>query len=171
MLTFRPVTFCRLVSFHDLFTVYPSLFPSISLFTLVRQTWQTVSFEIANPQHVYSVEAQCVCDADRLDAIGAIGIARTFSFGSRTNARYLHPNTDLKSESEINDIIASRPDVDPKVYKRRDGSTIGHFYDKLFRLHNLMKTPSGNREAGERTQLMKTFVTHFLNEAQGLTAQ
>ena len=91
-------------------------------------------------------ELAIVQDADRLDAIGAIGIARTFSYGGAKNKPLYHPNT---KEQAID-----------------DGSVISHFYDKLLKLKDLMKTETGRKIAEERHDYMVHFLHQFQKEQE-----
>ena len=91
-----------------------------------------------------SIEGKCVQDADRLDALGAIGIARTFAFGG-SRGRRLH---------------------DPLGVD--ENASVQHFYDKLLRLKDTMHTPTGRRLAEERDQYMRAFLQQFYAEWDGL---
>ena len=99
-----------------------------------------------------SLECRIVQDADRLDAMGAIGIARTFSYGGRK----MRPlwNGPLPKGLE-----------NPSPVK--DESTIQHFYDKLLKLKDLMKTKTGRAMAAERHEFMVTYLEHFFEEWGG----
>lgn len=99
-----------------------------------------------------SLEGQIVQDADRLDALGAIGIARAFAFGGKKNNLIHDPN------------IPPQLNITAKDYKYKNGTTINHFYEKLFKLDNLMNTKTGKKLAYERTQYMKHFLDKFFNE-------
>ncbi len=87
-----------------------------------------------------SIEAQIVQDADRLDAIGAVGIARAFAYGGS---------------------------VGRNMYGDGDGTTIAHFYDKLLLLSELMNTETAKRIANERTEYMMNFLAEFDAEIGG----
>ena len=91
-----------------------------------------------------SIEGKCVQDADRLDALGAIGIARTFAFGG-SRGRRLHDPLGVDSNASVQ-----------------------HFYDKLLRLKDTMHTPTGRRLAEERDQYMRAFLQQFYAEWDGL---
>lgn len=105
----------------------------------------------------FSPEFGVVQDADRLDAIGAIGIARCFTFGGSKN-RSLHdpeilPRQDLSKENYMN--------------KGEKQTTINHFHEKLFKLKDLMKTEAGRRRAEKRHNFMQDFVAEFYEEWSG----
>lgn len=113
----------------------------------------TISFKGAGVSSaMQSLEGKCVQDADRLDAIGAIGIARCFAYGGHAG-RQMHD-----------------PDVPPvmhataEAYKAARGTSLNHFYEKLFLLKDRMNTASGRELAEARHQVMQDFVAHFLAE-------
>jgi uncharacterized protein len=112
-----------------------------------------ISFKGANVQTPQkTIEGKCVQDADRLDAIGAIGIARVFAFGGRHN-RPIHDPEYVPSLH-----------TDFESYKRSDSTSIGHFYEKLLHIQGKMQTNAGRRIAEERSKYTKDFLARFLDE-------
>ncbi len=99
-----------------------------------------------------SIEGKVVQDADRLDAIGAIGIARCFAFGGKKSRVLYDPERMPENH------------VDLESYKKSTGSSINHFYEKLLLLKNLMNTETGKRMAEERHNFMEAFLKKFFSE-------
>lgn len=103
-----------------------------------------------------SKEFQVVQDADRLDAIGAIGIARSFNYGGFKNRALYNPE------------IRPNLNMTKEEYKKSNAPTINHFYEKLLLLKDKMKTETGKRIAEERHQFMENYLQQFYDEWNGL---
>lgn len=102
-----------------------------------------------------SVELDIVQDADRLDSMGAIGIARTFNYGGFKNRPLHNPN------------IAPNLHMSKEEYKNSEAPTINHFYEKLLLLRDKMNTETGKKIAQERHQFMINFLSQFYAEWDG----
>lgn len=117
---------------------------------------ENISFKGGNKvQKFTSKELEVVQDADRLDAIGAIGIARCFNYGGFKNRKLYDPD------------IAPKLDMSPEEYKASTAPTINHFYEKLLLLKDKMNTVSGKQIALKRHQYMTEFLAQFYGEWNG----
>jgi uncharacterized protein len=117
---------------------------------------ENISFKGGNSEKAFSsVELDIVQDADRLDAIGAIGIARTFNYGGFKNRPLYNPN------------IAPNLHMSKEEYKNSEAPTLNHFYEKLLLLRDKMNTETGKQIAQERHQFMITFLSQFYAEWDG----
>lgn len=117
---------------------------------------RTISFKGAGVvTAMKTLEGCCVQDADRLDAIGAIGIARCFAYGGHAGRSLYDPD-----EAPVMHATA-------EAYKSSKGHSLNHFYEKLFLLKDRMNTATGRAMAEERHQYMEEFVRQFLKEWEG----
>ncbi len=123
----------------------------------VEQIISNISYKGGNFNQTFtSPELDVVQDADRLDAIGAIGIARCFNYGGFKNRALYNPD------------IQPNLNMTKEEYKKSDTPTINHFYEKLLLLKDKMNTSTGKKIAEERHQYMETFLQQFYNEWEGL---
>ncbi|MCK8479097.1 HD domain-containing protein [Psychroserpens algicola] len=115
-----------------------------------------VSFKGGNEEQQFrSPELDVVQDADRLDALGAIGIARTFNYGGFKNRKLFDPS------------IKPNLHMTKEAYKASTAPTINHFYEKLLLLKDRMHTKTGQKIALERHQYMEGFLKQFYAEWDG----
>ncbi|MEB1809362.1 MAG: HD domain-containing protein [Bacillaceae bacterium] len=115
----------------------------------------SMSFKGGGQLPMKTLEGQVVQDADRLDALGAIGIARTFAFGGAKGNIMYDPS------------IKPRESMSKEDYQKRDNTAINHFYEKLLKLKDLMNTPYGKQLAEGRHQYMEQFLNQFYREWEG----
>lgn len=122
----------------------------------VKHIVKNLSYKGAGAKNTMeSLEGKIVQDADRLDAIGAIGIARTFAYGGHKNREMYDPNI-----KPVNHQTA-------ESYVKNTAPTINHFYEKLLLLKDLMNTESAKKIALERHEFMEQFLDRFYKEWEG----
>ena len=123
----------------------------------VVQIIKNISFKGGNKAQAFtSLELDVVQDADRLDALGAIGVARTFNYGGFKNRKLYDP------------AITPQLDMTVDEYKKSTAPTINHFYEKLLLLKDRMNTKTGKKMAEKRHQYMEGFLAQFYAEWEGL---
>jgi uncharacterized protein len=117
---------------------------------------ENISFKGGNFEKKFtSKELEIVQDADRLDALGAIGIARTFHYGGFKNRTIFDPQ------------IAPKFNMSKEEYKNSEAPTLNHFYEKLLLLKDKMNTETGKKLAQQRHQFMEHFLSQFYAEWDG----
>lgn len=123
--------------------------------TAITSIMTGISYKGGHNHAQLSLEGQVVQDADRLDAIGAIGIARTMAY-SGNHGRLIHdPNLKPRDNLSLED------------YRKGDDTAIMHFYEKLLKLKDLMNTAEGKRLAKCRHEFMETYLEQFYAEWEG----
>lgn len=115
-----------------------------------------ISYKGGNIEKKFSsIELDIVQDADRLDAIGAVGIARAFNYGGFKNRALYDPK------------IAPNTTMTKEEYKNNNAPTLNHFYEKLLLLKDKMNTQTGKQIAQERHRYMEGFISQFYAEWDG----
>ena len=118
---------------------------------------ENISFKGAGVKDkMQTIEGKIVQDADRLDAIGAVGIGRTFAYGGNHGSEMHNPNVEI----ELHDNF--------EQYKKSKGTTINHFYEKLLLLKDRINTETAKKLAAERHLYMEQFLKQFQSEWDGL---
>ena len=134
-----------------------SQFVENSIIIHIENIITNISYKGGNfKQRFSSPELNVIQDADRLDAIGAVGIARCFNYGGFKNRPLYNPE------------IKPQLNQTKEEYKNSKAPTINHFYEKLLLLKDRMNTVTGRRLAEERHLYMETFLQQFYNEWDGL---
>ena len=117
---------------------------------------ENISFKGGKEAQTFqSTELDVVQDADRLDALGAIGIARTFNYGGFKNREIYNPT------------IPSDLNMTKEEYKKSTAPSINHFYEKLLLLKDRMNTATGKAMAAKRHQFMESYLKQFYSEWEG----
>lgn len=127
----------------------------------IAEIIKEISFKGAGEKSLVNTkEGKIVQDADRLDAIGAIGIARTFAFGGKNNQEIYNP--EIKPKENL-----SKEEYEKQYTNERKSTTINHFYEKLLLLKDLMNTSAGREIAEKRHEYLEEFLEEFFDEWEG----
>ena len=121
----------------------------------IQEVIGSVSFKGGNGKSAASIEAKIVQDADRLDAIGAIGIARAFAYGGAKGRKLYDWNEKARTE------------MTEQEYREAQTSSVTHFYEKLLLLKDQMTTETGKQMAEERHEFMLSFLKQLQTETDG----
>ncbi len=122
----------------------------------IKEIIENVSFKGSGEKvKKFSLEGKIVQDADRLDALGAIGIARCFSFAGHKKNPYFDPK------------IKPRSNMKFSTYKKMKSPAINHFYEKLLLLKGRMNTKTGKRIANQRHKFIELYLKQFFKEWEG----
>jgi uncharacterized protein len=136
-----------------------SFLQTINLSTMDRQyitqIIESISFKGGRKIALPSIEAKIVQDADRLDAIGAIGIARAFAYGGKKGQPIYDPKISVREQMSLED------------YRNGKSTSIHHFYEKLLKIKAILNTETAKKIAENRHQYMKAFLVEFLKEWNG----
>jgi uncharacterized protein len=115
----------------------------------------SISFRGGEKKRLPSWEAKIVQDADRLDALGAIGIARTFAYGGKKGQPIYHPEYSVREQMTLEE------------YRNGKSSSIHHFYEKLLLLKDMLNTDTAKKMADNRHRFMEEFLLQFYQEWNG----
>ncbi|WML45019.1 HD domain-containing protein [Neobacillus sp. PS3-40] len=121
----------------------------------IKHIIETISFKGGRKIELTSIEAKIVQDADRLDAIGAIGIARAFAYGGKKGQPIYDPQINVRGEMKLEE------------YRDGKSTSIHHFYEKLLKLKDLLNTESAKKIAESRHHVMEVFLEEFFKEWNG----
>ena len=130
---------------------------------LIKEIISEVSFKAGETKIPKTLEGKIVQDADRLDAIGAIGIARAFAFGG-SKKRKMYKVDNINDLEKRNFEPFDMNNVSFENYKNNKSDTITHFYEKLLKLKNMMNTDQAKFIAHKRTEFMKLYLKEFFGE-------
>jgi uncharacterized protein len=121
----------------------------------IVQIIESISYKGGRKTELKSIEAKIVQDADRLDAIGAIGIARAFAYGGKKGQPIYDPTVNVREEMSLEE------------YRKGKSTSIHHFYEKLLKLKDLLNTDTAKEIAEKRHQVMEQFLEQFYLEWDG----
>ncbi len=130
---------------------------------LIKEIISEVSFKAGETKTPQTLEGKIVQDADRLDALGAIGIARAFAF-SGSKKRKIYDEENIKDLEKRNFEPFNMDNVSFEQYKNKKTDTVTHFYEKLLKLENMMNTEQAKLIALKRTEFMKNYLKELFEE-------
>jgi hypothetical protein len=139
----------RAKSQSELESAMTGIFSWLASFTAIA-SWRESTTNMAPG----SLEGKIVQDADRIDALGAIGIARVFAYGGFRGRQIYNPQVKPKK-------------VMPKKLAVKEATSLNHFYEKLLRLKDLMNTREGKKMARARHKYLENYLNQFLKEWEG----
>jgi uncharacterized protein len=128
---------------------------SAEMSQVIIEVINSISFKGGEKKTLSSWEAKIVQDADRIDALGAIGIARTFAYGGKKGQPIFHPE------------YTTRENMTLEEYRHGKSSSIHHFYEKLLLLKDLLNTETAKQIAEDRHRYMEGFLSQFYQEWNG----
>ncbi|MBT2689162.1 HD domain-containing protein [Bacillus sp. ISL-47] len=123
--------------------------------TRISEIIYSISFKGGKNTKLLSPEAEIVQDADRLDAMGAVGIARAFAYGGKKGQAIYDPGLEARNE------------MTEEEYRQGKSSSINHFYEKLLKLKERLNTDTAIKMAEERHQFMEKYLQQFYKEWNG----
>ena len=121
----------------------------------IIQIIDSISYKGGRKTKLKTIEAKIVQDADRLDAIGAIGIARAFAYGGKKGQPIFDPAVQVREEISLEE------------YRNGKSTSIHHFYEKLLKLKDLLNTETAKKIAEKRQEMMLSFLDQFYQEWDG----
>jgi uncharacterized protein len=121
----------------------------------IKQIINTISYKGGSKTELASIEAKIVQDADRLDAIGAIGIARAFAYGGKKGQQIFDPSIEVREKMSLEE------------YRKGKSTSVHHFYEKLLKLKDLLNTQTAMEMAESRQWMMESFLEQFFQEWNG----
>lgn len=157
----------RLADFFRNFPTFPGAKIEHVHYIIMNISWRKeLEAEQMGITQKLTTELKIVRDADRLDAIGAIGVGRCFAFSGHKRRPFYESHQSL--EGMMGQTMENGEMISYEKYNqqavRNEGGTLGHFYEKLFFIAERMQTETGKQLAHERHEFMKTFVKQFYNE-------